>query len=91
MDANWMVYIMKCVDNTLYTGITTDIDRRLDEHNNSKKAAVYTKCRRPITLHYLEGPMTKSEALKREIKIKNTTKQQKEAMKNVEGDVNNDQ
>jgi len=90
MDTRWVVYIMKCVDGTLYTGITTDIDRRLDEHNNSKKAAVYTQGRRPITLHYLEGPMTKSEALKREIQIKNTTKQQKEAMKNVEGDVNND-
>ena len=48
----WFVYILKCSDNTLYTGITTDIERRIKEHNSSNKGAKYTKTRRPVKLFY---------------------------------------
>lgn len=70
MKKEWFVYIIQCSDNTLYTGVTINIDRRINEHNNSVKGAVYTKSRRPVKLKYLEGPMTKSVAFKREKEIK---------------------
>ena len=46
----YFVYILECADGTLYTGITTDLERRLDEHNNSSKGAKYTRARRPVVL-----------------------------------------
>lgn len=48
----WYVYIAECSDKSLYTGITTDIDRRISEHNNSNKGAKYTKSRQPVELVY---------------------------------------
>lgn len=66
----WYVYIVECIDNTLYTGITTDIDRRISEHNNSNKGAKYTRSRRPIRLVYLESCKDRSIASKREYSIK---------------------
>jgi putative endonuclease len=66
---NWHVYIILCSDNSLYTGITTDIDRRLGEHA-SGKGAKYFRGRRPIKLLYLEGGHSRSSAGKREIEIK---------------------
>jgi len=78
MNKKWFLYIIRCSDNSLYTGITTDIEKRLNEHNNSKKGAAYTKMRRPVFLCYTEGPMTKSDALKREYFIKKQGKEWKE-------------
>lgn len=76
----YFVYILKCSDNTLYTGITTDIKRRMHEHNFSNKGAKYTKARRPVTLMYIEAMHDKSSACKREYSIKQLTRLQKLAL-----------
>ncbi|MBT0654636.1 GIY-YIG nuclease family protein [Geomobilimonas luticola] len=65
----WQVYIILCSDNTLYTGITTDIDRRLREHA-AGTGAKYFRGRRPEKLFYLEGGHDRSSAGRREIEIK---------------------
>lgn len=67
---NWKVYILHCADNTLYTGITTDISRRVHEHNHSNKGARYTRARRPVTLAYQESCSSRSDASRREHSIK---------------------
>ena len=64
------VYILECADKTLYVGSTTDLKRRLHEHNNLKSGAHYTKIRRPVVLRYHEEFKTLSEARKREYQIK---------------------
>jgi len=66
----YYLYILKCVDNTLYTGITTDLSRRIKEHNSSSKGAKYTRSRRPVTLLYQEEYANRSLASKREYYIK---------------------
>jgi putative endonuclease len=76
----YFVYIVQCSDQTYYTGITTDISRRIDEHNNSDKGAKYTRARRPVTLIYQESCEDKSSALKRERAIKKFRREQKEAL-----------
>ncbi len=71
----WYIYILECADGTYYTGITTDRDRRLEEHNTSDiRGARYTRTRRPVKLVYYEEVASRSEALKREYEIKNLTK-----------------
>ena len=74
---SYFVYILKCSDETLYTGITTDIIRRLHEHNHSKKGAKYTSVRRPVELFYSEAAEDRSSASKREREIKKFTKVKK--------------
>ena len=74
---NSYMYVVKCVDNTLYTGYTTDLVRRIKAHNN-KKGAKYTRVRVPVTLIYYEEFGTKSEATKAENAFKKFTRQQKE-------------
>jgi putative endonuclease len=76
----WWVYFLRCNDNSLYAGITTDIDRRISEHNNSKLGAKYTRARRPVTLAYLEEADNKSLACKREYQIRHLTKSKKELL-----------
>ena len=76
----WYVYILRCSDNSFYTGITKDVERRLDEHNDSKLGAKYTRARRPVKLVYQEAIDNKSLALKREFEIKQLSKSQKEAL-----------
>ena len=71
------VYILRCKDNTYYTGSTNDLARRLKQHNNSKSGAHYTKIRRPVTLVYSQECDTLSEARTREAKIKKLTRTQK--------------
>ena len=66
----YFVYILRCSDDTLYTGITTELQRRVDEHNHSDKGAKYTKIRRPVTLVYSEVYEDRSSASKREYAIK---------------------
>ena len=78
---DWYVYMLRCADHSLYTGITKDIDRRLHEHNSDNRlAAKYTRARRPVSLIYQELFDTKSDALKREYAIKQLGKLQKEAL-----------
>jgi len=74
---SYFVYIVKCCDNTLYTGITTDVERRVKEHNNSQKGAKYTKLRRPVKLVYIENRENRSEASKREYAIKKLSRLEK--------------
>ncbi|WP_284381481.1 GIY-YIG nuclease family protein [Litoribrevibacter albus] len=66
----WYVYIVKCSDASLYTGITTDLERRVMEHNESSKGAKYTRARRPVHLVHHERFDNKSLASKREYEIK---------------------
>ncbi len=70
------VYIVECKDTTLYTGWTTDIQRRIKEHNEGK-GAKYTRCRYPVVLKYYEEFDNKQEAMKREYEIKQLTRQKK--------------
>ena len=73
----YYVYIVKCKDNTLYTGYTTDVDKRITSHNTGTVGAKYTKARRPVVLVYKEEFTAKGEALKREWAIKKLTRQAK--------------
>lgn len=73
------VYMLRCCDDTLYTGWTNDIAHRLSVHNKGT-GAKYTRGRRPVTLVYLEVLPDKSSALKREAAIKKMTRPQKEAL-----------
>lgn len=66
----WYVYIMKCSDGSYYTGVTTDVDRRRHEHNNTSKGAKYTRCRRPVKLIYFEKHDSRQSACRREYAIK---------------------
>ncbi len=67
----WYVYILRCADGTLYTGVTTDLERRLREHNaGGRLGARYTRARRPVELIHQETAGNRSEAGKREAAIK---------------------
>lgn len=79
MDKHY-VYILKCKDSSLYTGWTTDIEKRLKAHNSGKNGAKYTKTKRPVTLVYYEGYATKEEAMSREYAIKQLTRAKKLAL-----------
>ncbi len=70
----WQVYILKCADGTFYTGITTDLRRRLEEHNSSVLGAKYTRGRRPVKLAYFRKMKNKPLAAKVECLIKKMTK-----------------
>lgn len=71
-------YMVRCSDDSLYTGWTSDIKRRVKEHNEGKNGAKCTKARRPVKLVYYEKFETKSEAMKRECAIKKLSKEEKE-------------
>lgn len=72
----WIVYILECSDKSLYTGITNDLARRLEEHQ-AGKGAKYTKHRGPLTVRYVEYQDTKGAALTREAAIKSLARSQK--------------
>jgi putative endonuclease len=74
---SYFVYIVQCSDTTLYTGIATDVSRRIVEHNSSQKGAKYTKTRRPVKLMYSEAVEDRSSATKREIAIKKLSREKK--------------
>ena len=69
MESIWYLYILRCCDDTLYTGITTDVEKRLEQHR-SGKGAKYTRGRSPLELVYREECGTHSQALKRECAVK---------------------
>jgi putative endonuclease len=73
----YLTYILECADGTLYVGVTTDIERRVEEHNTSDKGAKYTKARRPVVLKYIEEFENRSEAQKREYELKSLTRAEK--------------
>ncbi len=72
-------YILKCSDNTLYTGWTNNLSKRLSAHNH-RKGAKYTKGRTPVILAYYECFSDKSDAMRREYEIKQFARQEKEAL-----------
>jgi len=74
----WYVYILRCQDDSLYTGVCTDLERRVQEHNQcNKKGARYTRARRPVNMVYQEDCENRSEACKREAAIKKLQRKQK--------------
>jgi putative endonuclease len=73
----YYLYILKCADGTLYTGITTDLKRRLLEHNSSKLGAKYTAARRPVELVYSRRFKNRSNASKEEAKVKSLNRNDK--------------
>ena len=79
MESNWYLYILRCKDDTLYTGITTDVDKRLEAHRCGK-GAKYTRGRAPLELVYRECCGSYSEALKREHQIKQLSRQEKQQL-----------
>ncbi len=75
------LYILKCSDGSLYTGIAADVARRLSQHNGEKpKGARYTSARRPVRLVYEAKFPSRSAALKEEIRVKRLTRDQKQAL-----------
>ena len=77
----WFVYIVRCSDNSLYTGIATDVERRVGEHNiTGKIAAKYTRARQPVKLVYYETVVSRSAAASREYAIKRLSKATKEKL-----------
>lgn len=79
MEKLWKLYMLRCRDGSLYTGITTDVQKRLEAHN-SGKGAKYTRSRKPVVLVYQEGCEDHSHALRRELEIKALTKEEKEKL-----------
>ncbi len=77
----WSLYILRCGDDSLYTGVATDVKRRLDEHQSQgPKAAKYVRGRTPLELVYAREIGTRSEALKEEWRVKRLSRAQKEAL-----------
>ena len=76
MEKQWVLYILRCKDGTLYTGITDDLNRRLAQHR-AGKGAKYTRGRSPLTLVYQESCENHSHALRREIELKRLSRGEK--------------
>ena len=70
-------YMVECADGTLYTGWTNCLEKRLKAHNGGRNGAKYTKTKRPVSLVYHEGFITKEEAMQREYQIKQLTRERK--------------
>ena len=79
MEKQWVVYILRCGDGTLYTGITTDVEKRFAAHS-SGKGAKYTRGRGPLEVVYTEECEDHSAALKRELAVKALSREEKERM-----------
>ena len=76
--SDWRIYMVLCADGTLYTGITTDLERRLAQHNGIQKGgARYTRCRRPVELVWAERCDDRSGASRREYQVKRLSRQEK--------------
>jgi putative endonuclease len=78
--SKWYVYIVECADGSLYTGITTNVQRRILEHNYGSKAAKYTRSRRPVRLVYRKEVQNRSAASKEEAKIKRLKRKEKQEL-----------
>lgn len=71
------LYILRCADNTLYTGIAVDVKKRVAEHNNSPRGARYTRSRRPVKLVFTKVFRSRAKALREEYRIKQLTRLEK--------------
>jgi putative endonuclease len=80
MSIAYHVYILECSDRSLYTGCTNNLEKRLAEHNDSKRGAHYTKIRRPVILKHSESFDTLKEARSREAEIKRLSRERKLAL-----------
>lgn len=80
MMRTWYVYLLECADGTLYTGITTEVSRRVSEHNTSVKGASYTRAKRPVKLVYQELYPDRSTASRREYELKQLSRAEKLAL-----------
>lgn len=79
--STWYVYLLRCADNSLYTGVTTDIERRIHQHNHCNKlGAKYTRVRRPVVLAYSEKATNRQSACQREYQLKQLSKKKKEQL-----------
>lgn len=76
----WFVYMLRCSDDSLYTGVTTDVTRRVAEHNGTTKGAKYTKARQPVTLVYTKKAKDRSGAQIKEAQIKKMSREDKLAL-----------
>ncbi len=76
----WFVYMIRCSDGSLYTGVTTDVARRFKEHQESKKGSKYARAKIPLRVVYEEIHNSRSEAQIREAAIKRLSKPEKEAL-----------
>ena len=74
---HWFLYVVRCCDGTLYTGVTTDLNRRVNEHNTSKRGAKYTKTRRPVNLIWSNKYNNRSEAQSAEYSFKKLSRKEK--------------
>ncbi len=81
--SEWFVYMLRCADNSLYTGVTTDVERRLKEHNEEKAGAKYTRAKRPVVMVYEESAESRSAACQREYQLKKLKKHEKESLVNT--------
>lgn len=80
-ESEWSVYLLQCADGTLYTGVTTDVKRRLRQHNGELKGgASYTRARRPVTIVWCESCSNRSDAQRREAQIRRLSRREKLAM-----------
>lgn len=77
---DWFVYILRCRDGSFYTGITTDLNRRLAQHNAGTYGARYTRSRRPVALVYAEPASSRSAAARREYQLKQLPPAEKRAL-----------
>ena len=77
---NWYVYMVRCNDGTLYTGITNDLEKRVDAHNSGKDGARYTRSRRPVVLVYSQQVESKSAAAKLEYQFKRLPRSKKKKL-----------
>ncbi len=76
----WCLYVLQCADGSYYTGVSTDVERRLSEHNHSKRGAKYTRSRRPVRLVYLLEFGSRALAQKAEYRFKKLTRKEKERL-----------
>ena len=79
-NGSWSVYMVRCSDGTLYTGITNDLEKRIEAHNSGKDGARYTRSRRPVTLIYSEEAGSKSTAARLEYQIKRLPRSEKKKL-----------
>lgn len=77
--AHWCVYLLRCRDHSLYCGMTNDLAARVIKHNEGRGAR-YTRSRLPVSLVYVESARTRSEALRREYRVKRLSKKEKEEL-----------
>ena len=82
----WKVYFLKCSDDSIYCGITTDLERRLSEHTKSRRGSKYTRSRRPVNLVWYIEVQTRSDASKLESSLKKLSKKKKEKIIELNAD-----